>query len=136
APDERLLALASAGQLHSDEVLAAEARRMLQDPRIRRMATQFACAWLHIHDFDSLDEKSERHFPTFTGLRTAMYEESIRFFTDLFQRDGSMLNVLDADYTFLNEALAKHYGIPDVAGAEWRRVDGVKKFGRGGILGL
>ena len=57
-----------------------------------------------------------------------MYEESIRFFTDLFQNDGSVLSILDADYTFLNEPLAKHYGIPGVTGAEWRRVDGVKKY--------
>ena len=73
-------------------------------------------------------------FPTFAELRGAMYEESIRFFTDLFQNDGSVLDILDADHTFLNEALAKHYGIPGVTGAEWRRVDGVKKFSRGGIL--
>jgi hypothetical protein len=53
----------------------------------------------------------------------------------LFQRDGSVLNILDADYTFLNEPLAKHYGIPGVTGAEWQRVDGLKKFSRGGILG-
>jgi hypothetical protein len=64
-----------------------------------------------------------------------MYEESIRFFTDLFQNDRAMLNVLDADYTFLNEDLAKHYEIAGVKGAEWRRVEGVKKFSRGGILG-
>ncbi len=58
---------------------------------MRRLATEFACAWLHIYDFDELGEKSERHFPTFTALRGAMYEESIRFFTDLFQNDGSVL---------------------------------------------
>ena len=106
------------------------------DPRIRRLATEFACQWLHIYDFDSLDEKSERHFPTFAGLRGAMHEEAILFFTDLFQNDGSVLSVLDGDHTFLNEALAKHYGIPGVTGPEWRRVDGVRKYGRGGILGL
>jgi len=98
------------------------------------MAVEFGCAWLHIHDFDELNEKSERHFPTFAELRGPMYEESIRFFTDFFQNDRSVLNILDADYTFVNEALAKHYGIPGVKGAEWRRVDGVKKFSRGGIL--
>ncbi len=65
-----------------------------------------------------------------------MYEEAIRFFQDLFQNDRPITNVLDADYTFLNEALAKHYGIPGVAGPQWRRIDGVRKFGRGGILGL
>jgi hypothetical protein len=63
-----------------------------------------------------------------------MYEETQRFFTDLFQRDGSVREILDADHTFLNEALARHYGIPGVTGPEWRRVDGVKKHGRGGIL--
>ena len=92
--------------------------------------TEFACQWLHIHDFDHLDEKSERHFPTFAGLRGAMYEESIRFFTDLFQNDGSVLDILDADHTFLNEPLAKHYGIPGVDGgpgvATRRRGQGVR----------
>ena len=115
-------------------MLVAQTRRMLRDAKTRRLATEFACQWLHIHDFEQLDEKSERHFPTFAGLRGAMYEESIRFFTDLFQRDGSVLDILDADYTFLNEELAKHYGIPGVTGAEWRRVDGVKKYSRGGVL--
>ena len=109
---------------------------MLRDPRVRRLATEFACAWLHIHDFDSFDEKSERHFPTFAALRGTMYEESIRFFADLFQRDESILSIFDADYTFLNGALAEHYGIPGVTGPEWRRVDGVKKYGRGGVLGF
>jgi hypothetical protein len=65
-----------------------------------------------------------------------MYEESTRFFTDLFQRDGSILELLDADHTFVNEDLAKHYGIADVTGPEWRRVDGLKQLGRGGILGM
>ena len=108
---------------------------MLRDDRVRRLASEFGAAWLHIHDFQTLDEKSERHFPTFKDLRGAMYEESIRFFTDFFQNNRSVLSLLDADYTFLNEALAKHYGIAGVAGPEWRRVDGIRKFGRGGILG-
>ena len=127
---------AAAGQLHRGDVLLAQARRMCKDMRIRRMATEFACQWLHIYDFASLDEKSERHFPTFAGLRGSMEEEAILFFTDLFQNDGSVLSVFDGDHTFLNEDLAKHYGIPGVTGADWRRVDGVRKFGRGGILAL
>jgi hypothetical protein len=135
-PDQELMDTAAAGQLHYPDKIAAQARRMLNDGRTRRLATEFACAWLHIHDFDSLDEKSERHFPTFNGLRGAMYEEAIHFFTDLFQRDGSVMDVFDADYTFLNEELARHYGIPGVTGPEWRRVDGVKKYSRGGILGF
>ncbi len=65
-----------------------------------------------------------------------MYEEAIRFFTDLFQHDGPVLAILDADHTFVNEALAKHYGIADVSGSQWQRVDGVRKYSRGGILGL
>src|SRR5207244_9386271 len=112
APDAELRTLAASGKLRNPDVLAAQTRRMLRDPRMRRLATEFACAWLHIYEFDELGEKSERHFPTFAGLRGAMYEETIRFFSDLFQRDGSMLEILDADYTFLNEDLAKHYGIP------------------------
>src|SRR5262249_24477252 len=133
-PDEELCQVAQRGQLHNLDILITQARRMLQHPKTRRLAIEFACQWLHIADFDHLDEKSERHFPTFTSLRSAMYEESIRFFTDLFQRDGSVLDILDADYTFLNEPLAKHYDIPGVSGPEWRPVDGGQKFRLGRIL--
>jgi hypothetical protein len=135
-PDQELLAAAARDQLRRPEVLLAQARRMCKDGRVRRMATEFACQWLHIYDFDSLDEKSERHFPTFAKLRGPMQEEAILYFTDLFQHDGSVLSVFDGDYTFLNEDLAKHYDIPGVSGSQWRRVDGVRKFGRGGILAL
>ncbi len=153
-PDAELRGLAASGKLHNPDVLVAQTRRMLRDPRVRRLATEFGCAWLHIHGFDTLDEKSERHFPTFTALRGSMYEETILFFTDLFQNDGRVLNILDADYTFLNEELAKHYGIswsssfslsdrtnasPNNLKVElqrgWRRVDGLKQYSRGGILG-
>ena len=134
-PDAELLTLAKGGRLHEPDVLVAQARRMLKDPRARRLATEFACAWLHVYAFDELSEKSERHFPTFTKLRGAMYEETIRFCTDVFQRDRSILDILNADDTFLNEDLAQHYGIPGVKGSEWRRVDGLRKLGRGGILG-
>jgi hypothetical protein len=136
APDDTLRDLAASGRLHDPDVLAAQARRMLKDDKIRRLATEFACQWLHVYDFDALDEKSERHFPTFKPLRGAMYEETIRFFTDLYQRDLPALAFLDADHALLNESLAKHYGIPGVVGDDWRRVEGVRAFGRGGILGL
>ena len=69
-------------------------------------------------------------------LRQAIYEESILFFQDLFQGDRAVTQILDADYTFLNETLAKHYGIPGVTGPAVAAVDGVRKYGRGGILGL
>lgn len=146
-PDAELLKVAAAGTLRDPKTLMDQTKRMLADAKTRRLATEFACQWLHIHDFENLDEKSDRHFPTFVALRGPMYEESIRFFTDLFQSNGSVLNILDADYTFLNQELAKHYEIPwDSAtpgqsvvrgadGTEWRRFDGVKKFARGGILG-
>jgi hypothetical protein len=134
-PDEELRLLAAAGKLREPEILAGQARRMMCDARARRLATEFACQWLHIHDFESLDEKSERHFPIFRELRGSMYEESIRFFTDFFARDQPVLSILDADHTFVNGALAKHYGISGVEGDKWQRVDGMKRRSRGGILG-
>jgi hypothetical protein len=133
-PDQELRAAAEGQRLHKPDVLLAQTRRMLKNDRTRRLAIEFACQWLHIRDFDQLNEKSEKHFPTFAALREPMYEESIRFFTDLFQNDGSILSILDADHTFLNETLAGHYGIPNVKGDHWRRVDGVRKYSRGGIL--
>ena len=136
APDAELRAAAEAGKLHEPAELLAQTRRMLRDARVRRLATEFGCTWLHIRGFDEMNEKSEQEFPTFGGLRGAMYEESIRFFTELFQNNRPVADLLDADYAFLNQALATHYGIPDVAGSEWRRVDGVKKHQRGGILAL
>ncbi len=136
APDAELRSVAAHGELHQPDVLVQQARRMLRDSRVRRLATEFACVWLHIHAFDELNEKSERHFPNFTELRGPMYEEAIRFFTDAFQNDASVLSFFDANHTFLNEKLAAFYEIPGVKGDEWRRVDGVKQYGRGGILGL
>ncbi len=109
---------------------------MVRDEKARGLATEFACQWLEIRDFDTHDEKSERHFPTFAQVRPDLYEEAVRFFADLFARDGSMLELIDTDHTFLNESLAKHYGIPGVTGPEWRRVDGVKAHGRGGVLAM
>ncbi len=136
APDAELAALAAAGKLRKPDVLAAQMRRMLKDARVRRLAIEFGAQWLHTRDLDKLDEKSERHFPTFASVRGALNEEPIRFFTDLFQRDGSVLALLDADYTFVNATLAKHYGLTGVSGDEWRRVDGVRAQGRGGVLGF
>ncbi|WP_169976224.1 DUF1592 domain-containing protein [Tautonia rosea] len=135
-PDEPLRSQAASGDLTDPDVLAAEARRMLDDDRVRRLAEEFACQWLQVYDFPSLDEKSERHFPTFAALRPAMYEETIRFFTDLFRNDRPVSALLDADYTFLNNELARHYGIDGINDPDWQRVDGIRRFDRGGILGL
>jgi hypothetical protein len=133
-PDSELREAAS-GKLLEPAVLRAQTKRLLAAPQVRRLATEFGCQWLHLRDFDALDEKSDTAFPTFRALRGDMLEESVRCFTDLFQHDGSVLSLLDADHAFLNEALAKHYGIPGVSGPDWRRVDGLRQFGRGGLLG-
>jgi hypothetical protein len=135
APDETLRELAAAGKLSDPTILAEQTRRLLANDRIARLSSEFACQWLHIRGFEAHDEKSETHFPTFAALREAMAQESSLFFTDLFQHDRSVLSILDANHTFLNDALAGHYEIPNVTGPEWRRVDGVRQFGRGGILG-
>jgi hypothetical protein len=136
APDRELLELAANGSLQSPEVLEAQVRRMLRDPRIERMAVEFGCMWLHIRDLDQLDEKSESHFPEFASLRADLYKESILFIADMLRNDGAVMDMLNADHTFLNENLAKFYGIDSVSGAQWRRVDGIRKDGRGGILAL
>ena len=142
-PDKKLRAAAETGRLTSGDVsiktnaeLRRQTQRMLKDPRVRRLAIEFAGQWLHIHAFDPLVEKSEKHFPEFAELRGDMYEESNLFFTNLFQRDDSLLSLLNADHTFVNERLAKFYGIEGVKGTAWRRVEGMRKHGRGGILGL
>jgi len=136
-PDDELRQLAAAGRLREPIVLKQQTQRMLKDDRVRALAIEFGTQWIHVRGFDEFKEKNEALFPSFdTTLRAAMYEESILFFQDLLQRDQPVTRILDADDTFLNETLAKHYGIPNVTGDEWRRVDGVRKFGRGGILGF
>lgn len=135
SPDAELRGLAASGKLRDREVLAAQVRRMMKDTRVRRLATEFGCQWLHVRDVETLDEKSERHFPTFVGLRADMQEEAVRFFMDLLQGDRSVLSLLAADHSFVNGALAKHYGLA-VNGEDWQRVGGLRAQGRGGVLGF
>lgn len=123
-------------KLLSDEELVRQTRRLLRDSRTRRLAIQFACQWLHLRDFDQNDDKNEKLYPRFSEIRDDMYEETVRFFDDMFRHDGSILGLLDADHTFLNETLARHYGMDDVSGPAWRRVQNVRSRGRGGILGM
>ena len=123
-------------ELQQDAKLKKQTARMLRDPKIRRLAVQFATQWLHLRDFDQNDDKNEALYPDFAELRDDMYEETVLFFEDMFRNDGSILDLLDADHTFLNETLAKHYGIEGVTGPEWRRVESVKSQGRGGVLGM
>ncbi|MCY2970734.1 MAG: DUF1592 domain-containing protein, partial [Planctomycetota bacterium] len=134
-PDEELRRLASESKLRNPDVLAAQARRMLKDDKIRRLATEFGCQWLHVRDVATLNEKSERHFPTFATVREDLQEEVTRFFIDLFQNDQDVLQLLNADHTFLNKNLADHYGLK-ITGTDWQRVEGLREKGRGGILGF
>ena len=134
-PDAALLAAARNGSLSKPDVLVAHSTRMLKDARTRRLATEFGCQWLHVRDVASLDEKSERHFPTFTNIRADLQEEAVLFFMDFFAQNRSVLSLLDADHSFLNGALAEHYGLEPMS-PEWRRVDDLRAKGRGGILGF
>jgi hypothetical protein len=143
-PDEELLAHAAAGDLHRPAVLTAQARRLLRDPRGRGLATEFGGNWLDFRRFEEHNAVDRGRFPAFDNdLRQAMFEEPIRFFADLAARDGSVLDFLYADHTFVNRALARHYGIPfrgepgasAPGGSEgWIRVDKARQFGRGGLL--
>lgn len=136
-PDEPLRAAAVAGRLNDPAELLAQTQRMLRDPKARALAIEFGTQWIHVRGFDEFNEKNEQLFPSFNPeLRQALYEEAILFFLDFFQANRRITELLDADHTFLNETLAKHYGIPDVIGPDWRRVDGVRRYGRGGILTL
>jgi hypothetical protein len=118
-------------------VLAAQVERMAKDAKIRGLAVEFGAQWLHVKDFRGNREKNEKLFPTFDDqLREALFEETVHFFRELFQGGHPFRDVIDADYAYVNERLAAHYGIPGVKGAEFRRVVGVKKMGRGGMLTL
>jgi len=134
-PDAELRELADSGALRDPAVLAAQARRMLGDARVRRLADEFGCQWLGVRDLATLDEKSARHYPEFAALRGAMHEEVERFFVDLFANDRDVLSLVAADHTFVNGPLARHYGLA-VDGEEWQRVDGLRAAGRGGLLGF
>ena len=136
-PDAELLTHAAAGDLHQPKVLAAQARRMLKDDRIRHLSVEFGGNWLDFRRFEESNTVDRERFPAFTNeLREAMFEEPVRFTLDLVQSDKSVLNFIYGDYTFVNPGLAQHYGMPAVAGApdHWVRVDHADKFDRGGLL--
>jgi mono/diheme cytochrome c family protein len=134
-PDEELMKHAAAGDLRKPDVLVAQARRMLQDGRIRNLATEFAGNWLDVRRFEEHNAVDRERFPAFTNeLREAMFEEPIRFVVDLIQRNGSVLDFLYGNYTFVNPVLARHYGMPEPSGDAWVRVDEAQKYGRGGLL--
>jgi hypothetical protein len=133
-PDEPLLAEARAGRLRQPEVLRAQVARMLADERARALAELFAGQWLGFAGFSDHAVPDADLFPGFTpALRAAMEEETTRFLLDIVQGRAPVMDLIAADYTYLNEDLAKHYGVPGVEGRELRRVQ-VDPARRGGIL--
>ncbi|MFC0204075.1 DUF1592 domain-containing protein [Novosphingobium soli] len=134
-PDERLLALAEQGRLRQPDVLDAEIARMLADPRARALTTNFAGQWLYLRNLDQQRPDIEV-FPRFdTRLRQAMATETEMFFEQVLRSDRPVLDFIAADYTFLNQRLAEHYGIPGVSGTAFRRVALRPEWHRGGLLG-
>jgi hypothetical protein len=137
APDDELLAQARAGQLHRPEVLVRQTRRMLKDPRVRALATEFGGNWLDFRRFEEHNAVDRERFPSFDNdLRQAMFEEPVRFLVDVFQNNRPVLELLYAKHTFVNPVLAKHYGMPDTGGTSerWVRVEDAEQYGRGGLL--
>src|SRR5205823_1461851 len=133
-PDDELLMAATAGKLHEPAVLDRQVRRMLTDPRSRSLVSNFASQWLHLRNLDSITPDM-RLFPDFDdNLRQAFRQETELFVDSIVREDRSALDLLSAKYTFLNERLAKHYGIPNVYGSRFRRIDLDKESTRGGLL--
>ncbi|MBK6308835.1 MAG: DUF1592 domain-containing protein [Gemmatimonadetes bacterium] len=133
-PDRALLAAAQRGALSQPAGLEREVRRMLADPRASALSTRFAAQWLRLPDLDIV-QPDVRQYPDFDEqLRRAMRRETEIFFDDLVRGDRNVLDLYRADYTFVNERLAQHYGIPNVAGDQFRRVQYSDTLRRG-LLG-
>lgn len=134
-PDDRLLDLAERGKLHDPGVLQAETRRMLTDDRSEALVTNFAAQWLYLRDIEA-KQPDEILFPEFdVTLRQAMQQETELFVSSVFRENRSVLDLLSANYTFLNERLAQHYGISGVRGSYFRRYTFPTDSPRGGLLG-
>ena len=122
-PDAELTKCAERGDLGKPEVLAEQATRMLGDPKAKALATQFAGQWFKFNGFETNATPDTEMFPEFDErLAEAMYRESLMFFDEIFRNDRSILEILQADYTFANERLADHYGIEGVRGDAFQRV--------------
>ena len=133
-PDDELLDAAIRGELSRPDELERQTRRLLADPRSFNLASNFAGQWLQLRNLVSVSP-NPRLFPDFDdNLRRAMREETERFFDSVLREDRGVADLLDADYTFLNERLAKHYGIPNVYGTRFRRVQLNPDSRRGGLL--
>jgi hypothetical protein len=133
-PDDQLLNLAIEGKLHDRQVLEQQTRRMLKDSKAKALVTNFAGQWLFLRDLKNMNPDL-REFPDFDdNLRQAFVRETELLFESVLREDRSVLDLLDADYTHVNERLAKHYGIPNVYGPDFRRVP-VPSDARRGLLG-
>ena len=133
-PDEQLRQRAADGSLASPGALAEEARRLLADPRSRRFCEQFTRQWLGLDRLDYLEVDRGRYPAFHPLLAEAMQEEPTAFVTELLQNNGSVLDLLSAEYVLVNERLAHHYGITGVVGNEFRRVAVAVDDRRGGLL--
>jgi mono/diheme cytochrome c family protein len=133
-PDDELLAVATAGKLQNPAVLEQQVRRMLNDERARALGSNFAGQWLYLRNLRGLQPDADV-FPDFDhNLREALRRETELLFESVVLEDKSVMTLLNADYTFLNERLARHYGVPNVYGTQFRRV-AVTDEARKGLLG-
>jgi hypothetical protein len=133
-PDDELLDMALRGKLSRPEELEKQTRRMLADRRSFNLATNFAGQWLRLRNLDAV-VPTARLFPDFDdNLRQAFRQETELFIDSVLREDRSVLDLIRADYTFLNERLAKHYGIPNVYGSRMRRMTLTPESRRGGLL--
>jgi mono/diheme cytochrome c family protein len=134
APDEALIEAAASGRLSDPDVLDAQVERMLADPRAETLVTNFAFQWLRVNGIDDIDP-DPTIFPEFNeGLRQGFKEEMRLFIASILLEDRSVLELMTADHTFVNERLARHYGIPNVLGERFRRVQ-LQDTARRGLLG-
>jgi mono/diheme cytochrome c family protein len=134
-PDDELLNVAEKKTLHHPAVLGEQVKRMLADPRSEALVSNFAGQWLHIRNVAGLRPSPELYFHFDDNLRQAFARETELFFESIIRENRSVLDLLDADYTFLNERLARHYGIPGVHGERFRRVSLPADSVRRGLLG-
>ena len=134
-PDDELRA--KAAWLHEPAVMEEQLRRMQKDARMRGMGEEFGARWLGVRDFVTNHGRNLKYFPEFTpAVRDALAEEPVRFFADMLVNDRPVADVIAADAVVANDVLARYYGIPGVTGPEWRRIEKVSAYGRGGVLGF
>jgi len=138
-PDETLLEIAADDGLKDPDVLDAQVERMLKDPRAANLANNFGFQWLGLAELDNITPDGQLFRDVDRNIRADLTQESLMFLQSIFSADRSVLDLLTADHTFLNENLALHYGITDVRGSEFRRVtlDNERRWGllgKGGVL--